>query len=167
LFTFVALSMARHADCPRSRRRRILSLFAWRSEARAEFEVKDTRSAPPSMAAFQAVLEFEFRSRRIASKQSMKIWRRGRRARPARIPHRGFSRADANPSPVRERGRGEGQPRESLAEKARLAARPSSSAKARRLRRASSDALWRHLPPNGGRESPVTSLAACRGRWGS
>ena len=56
-------------------RMRILPLFAWRSDARQEFEVKDARSAPPSAAAFQAVLEFEFLSRIIASKQSMDGWR--------------------------------------------------------------------------------------------
>jgi hypothetical protein len=54
---------------------RILPLFAWRSDARKEFEVKDARRAPPSAAAFQAVLEFEFLSRIIACKPSMDGWR--------------------------------------------------------------------------------------------
>jgi hypothetical protein len=53
----------------------ISPLFAWRSGARDEFEVKDARSAPPPAAALRAVLEFEFVSRIIASKQSMDDWR--------------------------------------------------------------------------------------------
>jgi hypothetical protein len=53
----------------------ILPLFAWRSGARQEFEVKDAQSAPPSAAALRAVLEFEFLSRRIAFKQPMNSWR--------------------------------------------------------------------------------------------
>ena len=55
-------------------------LFAWRSGAREQFEVKDARSAPPPAAALRAVFEFEFLSRRIAFKQSMDSWRWGRRA---------------------------------------------------------------------------------------
>jgi hypothetical protein len=49
----------------------ISSLFAWRSDARDEFEVKETRSVPPSAAALRAVLEFKFISRKMAAKQSM------------------------------------------------------------------------------------------------
>jgi len=46
-------------------------LFAWRSDAREEFEVKDdAQSASPPPAALR-VLEFEFFSRKIAAKQTM------------------------------------------------------------------------------------------------
>ena len=66
---------------PRLGRVRMGSLFAWRSGARGEFEVKDARSAPPPAATPQAVvLEFKFPSRIIASKQSMTDRRRARRA---------------------------------------------------------------------------------------
>jgi hypothetical protein len=50
-------------------RERIPSLFAWRSRAREEFEVKDRLSGGDCYA---VVLEFEFLSRIIASTQSMK-----------------------------------------------------------------------------------------------
>jgi hypothetical protein len=51
----------------------IPSLFAWRSEAREEIEVRDRAPArPPEAAAAPAgVLEFEFLSRVIAATQSM------------------------------------------------------------------------------------------------
>src|ERR1700676_577349 len=63
------------ADCPGRlpiEEKRIPSLFAWRSEAREGFEVKDWRSQPPEAAtALAVVLEFEFLSRIIAAMQSM------------------------------------------------------------------------------------------------
>jgi hypothetical protein len=54
----------------------VSSLFAWRSGAREEFEVKDAQLRAASGGdRFAVVLEFEFLSRVIASKQSMKRWR--------------------------------------------------------------------------------------------
>jgi hypothetical protein len=52
---------------------RIPSLFAWRSGAREEFEVKDDGEAVAASGGdhFVIVLEFEFLSRIIASMQSM------------------------------------------------------------------------------------------------
>src|ERR1700722_19819754 len=60
--------------------RRIPSLISWRSVAPEQFEVKDARSAPPSAAALRAVLEFELLWRIMASMNSMRCWRRARRA---------------------------------------------------------------------------------------
>jgi hypothetical protein len=58
---------------------RIRPLFAWRSGAREEFEVKDARKRTASGGdRFAIVLEFEFLSRIIASMQSMN-WYRHRR----------------------------------------------------------------------------------------
>jgi hypothetical protein len=71
--------MGRVSECTKLEteyRRQIPSLFAWRSGARKEFEVKD---APLRAASggdrFAVVLEFKCLSRIIASKQSMKTWR--------------------------------------------------------------------------------------------
>src|SRR5579863_9469871 len=52
------------------------------ARARDEFEVKETRSVPPPAAALRAVLEFEFLSRKIAAKPSMRTWRCDQR-----VPH--------------------------------------------------------------------------------
>jgi hypothetical protein len=52
----------------------ILSLIAWQSDARDEFEVKDAPEAHRlrRRRATRVVLEFEFISRKIAAKQSMR-----------------------------------------------------------------------------------------------
>jgi hypothetical protein len=75
-------------------RGRIPSLFAWRSGAREEFEVKDksvafaasggdrhraSKDARLNRRAMAIILEFEFLSRIIASMQSMKSCRHERR----------------------------------------------------------------------------------------
>jgi hypothetical protein len=68
---------------PRPRQRddggglQIPSLFAWRSGAREEFELKDGPEGRRRRRCASRILEFEFLSRRIASKQSMKGWRWG------------------------------------------------------------------------------------------
>ena len=56
--------------------RRIRPLFAWRSEAREEFKVKDAKHCLRGDR-FAVVLEFEFLSRIIAFKQSMNRCRYG------------------------------------------------------------------------------------------
>ena len=62
----------------------IPALFAWRSGAREQFEVKDDRYAVAASGGGPegAVLEFELLSRIIASMQSMEGWRWKQRGVP-------------------------------------------------------------------------------------
>src|SRR5471032_2479807 len=81
----------------------IRSLFAWRSGAREEFEVKDRLQATAGGGdRFAIVLGFEFLSRTIASTQSMKTCRHRRPAlnesdisNASRAPHPNASRISA------------------------------------------------------------------------
>ena len=54
-------------------RGQMFPLFAWRSGAREEVEVKDGRRPPPQ--AVLRILEFDFLTRIIAFMQSMGFWR--------------------------------------------------------------------------------------------
>jgi hypothetical protein len=58
-------------------RKQIFTLFAWQSEARDEFEVKDRPKGrgPPAATAFAVILVFEFISRTMATMRSMRTWR--------------------------------------------------------------------------------------------
>jgi len=65
------------AHCRSNPLTQIPPLFAWRSGAREQFEVKDGRYAVAASGGGPegAVLEFELLSRIIASMQSMEGWR--------------------------------------------------------------------------------------------